>query len=137
MTSGKWMPEIIFFPFLLVWVNDTFAYLSGSLLGKHKLFPRISPKKSWEGAIGGGLMTIIIGLCVSPYIEGYTIRDTAIISCIVVVFGIMEIYWNPCLNVVSNKGFRQYTTGTRGYFRQIRCNHIHNSAIFVYMEFMY
>ncbi|HAP17583.1 MAG TPA: phosphatidate cytidylyltransferase, partial [Butyricimonas virosa] len=49
MTSGKWMPEIIFFPFLLVWVNDTFAYLSGSLLGKHKLFPRISPKKSWEG----------------------------------------------------------------------------------------
>ena len=88
MTSGKWMPEIIFFPFLLVWVNDTFAYLSGSLLGKHKLFPRISPKKSWEGAIGGGLMTIIVGLCVSPYIEGYTIRDTAIISCIVVVFGI-------------------------------------------------
>ncbi len=70
MTSGKWMPEIIFFPFLLVWVNDTFAYLSGSLLGKHKLFPRISPKKSWEGAIGGGLMTIIVGLCVSPYIEG-------------------------------------------------------------------
>ena len=88
MTSGKWMPEIIFFPFLLVWVNDTFAYLSGSLFGKHKLFPRISPKKSWEGAIGGGLMTIIVGLCVSPYIEGYTIRDTAIISCIVAVFGI-------------------------------------------------
>ena len=58
MTSGKWMPEIIFFPFLLVWVNDTFAYLSGSLLGKHKLFPRISPKKSWEGFFGGLILAL-------------------------------------------------------------------------------
>ena len=58
MTSGKWMPEIIFFPFLLVWVNDTFAYLSGSLLGKHKLFPRISPKKSWEGFFGGLILVL-------------------------------------------------------------------------------
>lgn len=101
MTSGKWMPEIIFFPFLLVWVNDTFAYLSGSLLGKHKLFPRISPKKSWEGAIGGGLMTIIVGLCVSPYIEGYTIRTLPLFHVSWLFSGYTGIYWNPCLNVAS------------------------------------
>ena len=131
MTSGKWMPEIIFFPFLLVWVNDTFAYLSGSLLGKHKLFPRISPKKSWEGAIGGGLMTIIIGLCVSPYIEGYTIRDTAIISCIVVVFGIYgDLLESLFKRSIEIKDSGNHTTGPRGHLGQIRCNHIHNSRYF-------
>ena len=39
--------------FVIIWVNDTFAYLTGSLLGKHKLSPKISPNKSWEGLIGG------------------------------------------------------------------------------------
>lgn len=87
MCNGKWQPDIIFFPFLLVWFNDTFAYLFGSQFGKHKLFPRISPKKSWEGAIGGGLTTIAAGLVLAPYIDGLTIIDAASISLIVVLFG--------------------------------------------------
>lgn len=45
--------------FIFLWVNDTGAYCSGSLLGKHKLFPRISPAKSWEGSIGGGIFVLI------------------------------------------------------------------------------
>ena len=45
--------------FLLVWTNDTFAYLVGRAFGKHRLFERISPKKSWEGAIGGFLFTLL------------------------------------------------------------------------------
>ena len=138
MTSGKWMPEIIFFPFLLVWVNDTFAYLSGSLFGKHKLFPRISPKKSWEGAIGGGLMTIIVGLCVSPYIEGYTIRDTAIISCIVAVFRIygdlLESLFKRSIEIKDSGNILPGHGGILDRFDAIIFT-IH--AIFVYMEFMY
>lgn len=46
--------------FVFLWVNDTGAYLSGSLLGKHKLFPRVSPGKSWEGSIGGGLLVLVV-----------------------------------------------------------------------------
>lgn len=46
--------------FIFLWTNDTGAYLCGSLLGKHKLFPRISPKKSWEGSIGGGILVLIV-----------------------------------------------------------------------------
>lgn len=45
--------------FIFLWTNDTGAYCSGSLFGKHKLFPRISPGKSWEGSIGGGIFVLI------------------------------------------------------------------------------
>ena len=45
--------------FVFLWVNDTGAYISGSLLGRHKLFPRVSPGKSWEGSIGGGILVLI------------------------------------------------------------------------------
>lgn len=55
--------------FILVWTNDTFAYLSGRLFGKTKLFERISPKKTWEGTIGGLFFTIIAGLIYAFYLE--------------------------------------------------------------------
>lgn len=50
--------------FIFLWTNDTGAYISGSLLGKHKLFPRISPGKSWEGSIGGGLLVLAVAALV-------------------------------------------------------------------------
>lgn len=46
--------------FIFLWTNDTGAYCSGSLFGKHKLFPRISPGKSWEGSIGGGILVLLV-----------------------------------------------------------------------------
>lgn len=45
----------------LVWINDTFAYLSGSLLGRHKMTPILSPGKTWEGFAGGLLITLLAG----------------------------------------------------------------------------
>ena len=44
--------------FVFLWLSDTGAYCVGSLIGKHRLFERISPKKSWEGSIGGGVLSI-------------------------------------------------------------------------------
>jgi phosphatidate cytidylyltransferase len=49
----------IILAFLLVWTDDVMAYFVGSYLGKHKLWPRISPKKTWEGLIGGSLSVLI------------------------------------------------------------------------------
>ena len=43
----------------LVWVNDTFAYLTGSLIGKHKMTPLLSPGKTWEGFAGGMIFTLL------------------------------------------------------------------------------
>jgi phosphatidate cytidylyltransferase len=47
--------------FMFIWIYDTGAYLTGMTFGKHKLFPRISPKKSWEGVYGGILFCILLG----------------------------------------------------------------------------
>ena len=45
--------------FIFLWVSDTGAYCVGSLLGRHKLFPRVSPGKTWEGSVGGGIFVLI------------------------------------------------------------------------------
>lgn len=70
-TSGEfyWLMPLSIFIFL--WCNDTGAYLSGSLFGKHKLFPRVSPGKSWEGSIGGGILVVAIAALVG-YLEPTT-----------------------------------------------------------------
>lgn len=57
--------------FIIVWTNDTFAYLTGRFLGKHKLFERISPKKTWEGTIGGVLFAIGAGLLIAFFTDQF------------------------------------------------------------------
>ncbi len=54
--------------FIFLWANDTGAYCFGSLFGKHKLFPRISPGKTWEGSIGGGLLVLAVAAIIG-YVE--------------------------------------------------------------------
>lgn len=53
--------------FVFLWVNDTGAYCAGSLLGRHKLFPRVSPGKTWEGSLGGGLFALIAAALVGHF----------------------------------------------------------------------
>jgi phosphatidate cytidylyltransferase len=53
---------------LLIWSNDTFAYLGGSLFGKHKMIERISPGKTWEGTIFGILVTFVLNFLVGRYL---------------------------------------------------------------------
>ena len=57
-----WMPEVILYLFALTWTFDTFAYIFGVKFGKHKILPSISPKKSWEGFIGGLIFTTILAI---------------------------------------------------------------------------
>jgi len=54
----------VFFLFVLIWSSDTFAYFTGKYFGKHKMAPKISPKKTWEGFAGGVLLTLVAGFFV-------------------------------------------------------------------------
>ena len=62
--EGKYFIIILF---CLIWINDIFAYLTGMAIGKHKLFERISPKKTIEGSMGGLVMTILTAFLVNHY----------------------------------------------------------------------
>lgn len=79
--------------FIFLWTNDTGAYCTGSLFGKHKLFPRISPAKSWEGSIGGGILVLVVAAVIS-YIEqqgenlsGLNLLEWMGLGLVVAVFG--------------------------------------------------
>ncbi|GAE83967.1 phosphatidate cytidylyltransferase [Bacteroides reticulotermitis JCM 10512] len=73
--------------FIFLWLNDTGAYCVGSLFGKHRLFERISPKKSWEGSIGGGVVAIGISFVFGYYFPIMAMWQWAGLALVVVVFG--------------------------------------------------
>ena len=61
LTPDVWRAKIVLFYIFIIWANDSFAYLFGITLGKHRLFERISPKKSWEGFVGGLFGAALMG----------------------------------------------------------------------------
>jgi phosphatidate cytidylyltransferase len=76
--------------FIIIWTNDTFAYLTGMAIGKHRLFEKLSPKKSWEGFFGGLLMGILAAVIFDYFFPEPGIIfwiAYAIIACIASVFG--------------------------------------------------
>ena len=73
--------------FLLLWTNDTGAYLVGSLIGKHRLFERISPKKSWEGFFGGLILTLIVARLISGWLGVADATGWLVIAVIISLAG--------------------------------------------------
>lgn len=65
--TGKYQYEVITGILLLTWASDTGGYFAGTLFGKTKLFQRISPKKSWEGFVGGAVLTLLIAFLLSNF----------------------------------------------------------------------
>lgn len=61
--------KMLFYVFLFIWINDSFAYVFGVKFGKHRILPSVSPKKSWEGSAGGLLMVFVAGVIISLQIE--------------------------------------------------------------------
>lgn len=82
--AGPWLIMLVF---CLLWVNDIFAYLTGRLLGKHKLYERISPGKTIEGSLGGLVFTVIAIAVFSHYADWLTMKAAIGMGAIAVVFG--------------------------------------------------
>ncbi len=72
--------ELVLLMFILTWTFDTFAYLVGVKFGKHKIMPTVSPKKSWEGFVGGFIFTVIAVYLTANYFLEIELNQAIVIS---------------------------------------------------------
>jgi phosphatidate cytidylyltransferase len=79
--------DVVFGLLLLIWSNDSGAYIVGSQLGKHKILPRISPKKTWEGFFGGVATTMLAAWGLSHFFTIIHLKDWFVLGGIASVFG--------------------------------------------------
>lgn len=85
--EGYYNYEIILGSMLILWASDTGAYFAGTLFGKHRLFERISPKKSWEGFWGGAALAMVITYILTLYFHSLSLVDWLIVSIIIIIGG--------------------------------------------------
>jgi len=85
--SLSFSPGIVIGFFMLLWLNDTGAYLAGVTFGKHRLMERISPKKSWEGFAGGALLALVAAWFLNGWLGITDRKGWLIISVIITIAG--------------------------------------------------
>lgn len=85
--QNTFAPKILIGIFLIIWANDTFAYVVGKTMGKRKLYEKISPKKTVEGFLGGLVFALIFSYFIAIYLVEQPILHWIIISLICSLFG--------------------------------------------------
>lgn len=85
--TGTYQWQFILGFFIILWTSDSLAYVCGRIWGKHKLFERISPKKTWEGFIGGALFTILAAWLVGSFFTDLSRIHWMVIAAIVSITG--------------------------------------------------
>ncbi len=87
--KGYYSWQVIMGTMLLIWTSDSGAYFAGKTFGRHKLFPRISPGKTWEGWLGGTVFSLGVGYFLSFYFQDLTLPYWLGVALIVSVFGVL------------------------------------------------
>ncbi|WP_170227016.1 phosphatidate cytidylyltransferase [Luteibaculum oceani] len=88
---------LILYVFITIWANDTFAYLSGSALGKHKIWPAVSPGKSWEGFAGGFVASLVVGYIAGLNFSILTIGEGLIFGGLISLFATIGDFFESAL----------------------------------------
>lgn len=86
-SQNTYQPGIMLGYFFILWAGDTGAYFIGKYFGKHLLFERISPKKTWEGSLGGTVSALLVAFAISYFVSSINSSDWIIIAIIIVVTG--------------------------------------------------
>jgi phosphatidate cytidylyltransferase len=80
------LPELLIGFFIILWFNDVFAYIVGSLIGKTKLYEKISPKKTWEGTIGGTILSVLSAYLLSTIFLSLNLTNWLVIGFLISIF---------------------------------------------------
>ncbi len=124
----------IIYLFLITIMTDTYAYLIGKLIGKHKLLESISPNKTWEGTIGGTVIGTFIGTCfyitvINPSLEIYVAVLMTLFLSIIGQFG--DLFFSAIKRYYGKKDFSNIMPGHGGILDRL------DSIIFVILGFMF
>jgi phosphatidate cytidylyltransferase len=135
---NDWQPLVLLSVFVTIWVNDTGAYLVGVTLGKHKLFERISPKKSWEGFIGGALFALLSGYIFSMLIPQISLIHWLIFSEIVVIFGTLgDLIESLMKRTVDIKDSGNLIPGHGGLLDRFDSMLLAAPVVFIYLSLLF
>lgn len=85
--TGTYQRNFILWWFVIIWVSDTAAYFTGSILGRHKLFYRMSPHKTWEGSAGALACSLLAAVSLPRFDTGISAVTCMVLGLIIVVFG--------------------------------------------------
>jgi phosphatidate cytidylyltransferase len=85
--AGQYDPKLLIILFILIWAYDSGAYLFGITMGKHRLFERISPKKSWEGFFGGWILALLVAAGLQRIFPDYELFFMLLIATAVTIAG--------------------------------------------------
>ncbi|MDD3187488.1 MAG: phosphatidate cytidylyltransferase [Bacilli bacterium] len=122
---------LMIFLLLIPSLTDIFAYFSGMLFGKHKLCPKISPKKTWEGSIGGTLIATTVATLFHYYFIGGNIINIVIVTMFLSVLGQFgDLFFSAIKRLYNKKDFSNTMPGHGGILDRI------DSLIFVLIGYM-
>ena len=133
-----YQPIILLSVFVTIWVNDTGAYLVGVTFGKHRLFERISPKKSWEGFVGGALAALISGYVFSLFIPEISLLKWFAFSEIIVLSGTFgDLIESLMKRTVHVKDSGNVIPGHGGLLDRFDSMLLAAPVIFIYLSFLF
>jgi phosphatidate cytidylyltransferase len=136
-TNYNYVDTTILGVFILIWTNDTFAFLVGKNIGKHKLLERISPNKTIEGFIGGMVFTFIMSFVLANYFTTLSLIQWIVIAAIVSIFGVLgdliESMFKRQANVKDSSNF---IPGHGGFLDRFDSVIFAAPFIFIYLQFI-
>jgi phosphatidate cytidylyltransferase len=134
--AKQYFPYFALLIFIFVWINDTFAYLTGITFGKHPLFQRVSPKKSWEGFWGGFMIVVLSSLAVAYYFPAIiNWRHSLALGILTVIFAT----WGDLVESLLKRACGVKDSGTLlpghgGILDRFDSVILAAPAVFIYME---
>lgn len=135
--NSNFYPWILVGILFIIWIYDSMAYLSGSLFGKHKIAARISPKKSWEGLIGGTVFAVIIGILNAVLFQEINMFNWIVISLLTVIFGtIGDFYQSKLKREIGIKDSGNILPGHGGLLDRFDSLLFAIPVIFVWLNFI-
>jgi phosphatidate cytidylyltransferase len=103
MPNGIYNYKILFCIFFILWIHDIGAFFAGKYFGRHQLFAKISPSKTWEGSIGGSICAITMVFILNYSFEGIDLYHWLGVAIIIIIFGtygdLIESLYKRSLNI--------------------------------------